>query len=182
MDAKRRPGVALQYGSPRTSEVRAPHDRGLIYLVALIFWVAYWNAQQSFGIQEPEKAGRQCVGGIVNISWPDSAVRPDKTQIRVRPLRPGPIQCVGEGLNVGTSQPRGGYGVRRFRRMRGHAQVMMVSRAQGFSHFGERFRFHRLPFNARVRRRHESAPGMHYPTDSGAREEKPRKPVTGMLR
>lgn len=118
-----------------------------IYLIALIFRIANRNPQQRFRIQKLEEAGRKGIGGIVDVGWPDGALRTDEAQIGAGPLRLSAVQGKGERLNVGVFQSCGCGGMRRFGRVRGHAQVVMVSGAQSFGHFVERFRFHRGAFH-----------------------------------
>lgn len=86
------------------------------------------------------------VGRVVDIRGSDGAVRTDQAQIRAGPLGSGAIQCTGEGLDVRTFQTSGGGGVRRFGRLRGDAQVVVVGGTKSFGHFVERFGFHRGAF------------------------------------
>jgi hypothetical protein len=123
----------------------------LVDLIALVFRVADGDAQQRLRIEELEKAGGKSVGGIVDIGRPDGSVGANQAKIAIGPLSLGAIQGAGETLYVGTFQAGGRRSMRRFGRIRGDAQVVVMGRAQRFGYFVERFRFHRVPFNASVR-------------------------------
>jgi hypothetical protein len=75
----------------------------------------------------------------------------NQAKIAIGPLSLGAIQGAGETLYVGTFQAGGRRSMRRFGRIRGDAQVVVMGRAQRFGYFVERFRFHRVPFNVSVR-------------------------------
>ena len=144
----------------------------LVDLIALVFWIADRDAQQNFRIEELQKAWGQGIGGIVDVGWPNGAVRSDQAEIGAGPLSCRAVHSGGEGLYVVPFQARGGSGVRRRGRMRSDAYVVMMRGVQSSGHGVEQFRFHRLPFNARLRRADEEAAGSNRLSDSQGRNQR----------
>ena len=141
------------YASHQMKDASGEAEVALVDLIALIFGIANRDRQQRVGIQELEESRGQRVRWVVDINRSDGAMRANETKIAGWPLLCGAVQRAGERLNVGTFQTRGRWRVRRFGRVRGDAQVVVVRERKISATLWSDSGFIGCLFNARVRRR-----------------------------